>query len=81
MKTFILTLSIFFLTLLHPMLACVGCRQPGVGSADEPQTVLAGVGLSWGVLCMLGVVFVIVSALVVFIARTCRDLDRQNPVP
>jgi len=27
------------------------------------------------------VVFVIVSALVVFIARTCRDLDRQNPVP
>jgi len=29
----------------------------------------------------LGVVFVIVSALVVFIARTCRDLDRQNPVP
>jgi hypothetical protein len=29
---------------------------------------------------MLGVVFVIVSALVVFIARTCRELDRQKPV-
>ena len=48
MKTFTLTVSVFFLTLLHPMLACVGCRQPGVGNADEPQTVLAGVGLSWG---------------------------------
>jgi len=80
MKTFTLTACVFFLTFLHPMLACVGCREPGVGNSDEPQTVLAGVGLSWGVLCMLGVVFVIVSALVVFIARTCRELDRQKPV-
>ena len=81
MKTFTLSVSVFLLTLLHAAQACVGCRAPGVGSAEEPQTVLAGVGLSWGVLCMLGVVFVIVSALVVFIARTCRELDRKNIVP
>jgi hypothetical protein len=80
MKKITLSVSVFFFTLLHPMLACVGCREPGVGNSDEPQTVLAGVGLSWGVLCMLSVVFVIVSALVVFIARTCRELDRQKPV-
>ena len=81
MKKITLSVSVFLLGFLHSSLACVGCREPGVGSVAEPQTVLAGIGLSWGVLFMLGVVFVIVSALVVFIARTCRELDRKNLVP
>ena len=48
MKKITLSVSVFLLGFLHSSLACVGCREPGVGSVAEPQTVLAGVGLSWG---------------------------------
>ncbi|PAZ02608.1 MAG: hypothetical protein CAK85_00280 [Spartobacteria bacterium AMD-G5] len=62
MKTFSALLAVFFLTRLPAALACVGCRAPGTAGPDEPQTITAGIALSWGVVGMLGVVFLIVTA-------------------
>ena len=71
----------FFLTRLPEAAACVGCRQPGSGGPDEPQTVTAGIALSWGVVGMLVVVGLIISGLTYYIANTCRNLDRATKVP
>lgn len=78
MKPFLALLAVFFLTRLPAALACVGCRAPGTAGPDEPQTITAGIALSWGVVGMLGVVFLIVTGLVYYIVDTCRKLDRQN---
>ena len=78
MKTFLALLAVFFLTRLPAALACVGCRAPGSAGPDEPQTITAGIALSWGVVGMLGVVFLIVSGLVYYIVDTCRKLDRAK---
>jgi hypothetical protein len=71
----------FFLIRLPEVAACVGCRQPGAGGPDEPQTVTAGIALSWGVVGMLAIVGLIVAGLTYYIAHTCRNLDRSNKVP
>lgn len=71
----------FFLTRLPDAVACVGCRQPGSGGPDEPQTVTAGIALSWGVVGMLAIVGLIVAGLTYYIADTCRKLDRSNKIP
>ena len=81
MTNVLVFLSAFLLTRIPSAFACVGCREPGVGNNDEPQTVLAGVGFSIGVLCMLAVVFAVVGAMVFLIVRTCRSLDEKNKVP
>jgi len=60
--------------------ACVGCRQPGVGGGDEPQTVMAGMAFSWSVISLLIVVVVVLGGLSIFIAKTCQRLDRENDV-
>ena len=78
MKTFTALLAVFFLTRLPEAFACVGCRAPGTSGPDEPQTITAGIALSWGVIGMLGVVFLIVGGLVYYIVATCRKLDRAK---
>jgi hypothetical protein len=78
MKTATALLAFFFLARLPAALACVGCRAPGTSGPDEPQTITAGIALSWGVIGMLGVVFLIISGLVYYIVDTCRKLERQN---
>ena len=78
MKPFSALLAVFFLTRLPEAFACVGCRAPGTSGPDEPQTITAGIALSWGVVGMLGVVFLIVTGLVYYIVDTCRKLDRAN---
>jgi len=75
MKTFTAILAVFFLTRLPEAMACVGCRAPGTSGPDEPQTITAGIALSWGVIGMLGVVFLIITGLVYYIVDTCRKLD------
>jgi large-conductance mechanosensitive channel len=81
MKNVLVFLSAFLLSRLPVVFACVGCREPGVGNIDEPQTVLAGVGFSLGVLCMLVVVFAVVGTMVFLIVRTCRSLDEKYKLP
>lgn len=71
---------VFLLLGLEAARACVGCRQPGVGPMDEPQTALAGDAFSWSVITLLVVVFSVVGFLAVYIARTCQRLDRANAV-
>ena len=78
MKLFLALLAVFFLTRLPEAFACVGCRAPGTSGPDEPQTITAGIALSWGVVGMLSVVFLIVTGLVYYIVDTCRKLDRAN---
>lgn len=59
--------------------ACVGCREPGLDTvSNEPSTVLAGFGLSWGVLIMLGTALTIVGSLVAYICRTISRLDNPS---
>ena len=78
MKTVSAILTFFFIARLPEVFACVGCRAPGTAGPYEPQTITAGIALSWGVIGMLGVVFVIISGLVYYIVDTCQKLDRQN---
>ena len=78
MKTATALLAFFFLARLPAALACVGCRAPGTAGPDEPQTITAGIALSWGVVGMLGVVLLIVTGLVYYIVDTCRKLDRAK---
>jgi hypothetical protein len=80
MKHIIALIVFFFLTRLPDAAACVGCRQPGSGGPDEPQTVTAGIALSWGVVGMLAIVGLILAGLTYYIADTCRKLDRTNKV-
>ena len=81
MKHITALIVFFFLTRLPDATACVGCRQPGAGGPDEPQTVTAGIALSWGVVGMLAIVGLIIAGLTYYIADTCRKLDRTNKVP
>jgi hypothetical protein len=81
MKHFTALIVFFFLARLPHAAACVGCRQPGTSGPEEPQTVTAGIALSWGVVGMLVVVLLIVSGLTYYIADTCRKLDRSNKLP
>jgi hypothetical protein len=78
MKSFTALLAVFFLVRLPEAFACVGCRAPGTSGPDEPQTITAGIALSWGVVGMLGVVLLIVTGLVYYIVDTCRKLDRAK---
>ena len=78
MKNATILLAVFFLTRLPEALACVGCRAPGTAGPDEPQTITAGIALSWGVVGMLAIVFLIVGGLVYYIVETCRRLDRER---
>ena len=80
MKHLTALIVFFFLTRLPEAAACVGCRQPGAGGPDEPQTVTAGIALSWGVVGMLAIVGLIIAGLTYYIADTCRKLDRTNKV-
>jgi hypothetical protein len=58
---------------------CVGCRAPGDSIGDDPTLMIqAGLGFSWSVLFLLAVVLSLAGGLVVFVARTVRDLDRRN---
>lgn len=61
--------------------ACPGCSQvsEAVGRA-EPETVKAGLALSWSVLFLLGVVGGVFSFLGVYIARTVARLERDSEV-
>ena len=61
--------------------ACVGCRQPGTAGPVEPQTITAGIALSWGVLSMLVIVLAIVGGMTWYIVTTCRRLDRARNNP
>ena len=81
MKPIAAPVVFFFLTRIPEAAACVGCRQPGEGGPDEPQTITAGIALSWGVVGMLAIVGLIVTGLAFYIADTCRKLDRSNKVP
>lgn len=77
MKNPLLTVTALLLLCLPEATACVGCRQPGTAGPVEPQTVTAGIALSWGVVGMLAIVLLIVGGLVYYIADTCRKLDRR----
>jgi len=78
MKNATTLLAVFFLARLPEALACVGCRAPGTAGPDEPQTITAGIGLSWGVVGMLAIVFLIIAGLTYYIVDTCRRLDSER---
>jgi len=61
--------------------ACVGCRQPGTSGPVEPQTITAGIALSWGVLGMLAIVLAIIGSMTWYIVTTCRRLDSARNTP
>jgi cbb3-type cytochrome oxidase subunit 3 len=76
-----LSLTLFSLLILSSLdvLACVGCREPGADTvANEPQTVMAGFGFSWGVIIMLGVAISIVVGITTYIWRTIARIERER---
>lgn len=81
MKTSLAILTGLFLTHAPAAIACVGCRETGLSGNEEPQTITAGIALSWGVVGMLSVVLLIITGLAYYIADTCRRLDRQKMAP
>jgi hypothetical protein len=81
MKTAIAITLSFFLIHLPGALACVGCRETGLNANEEPQTITAGIALSWGVLTMLFMVFFVVGTMTYYIVNTCRRLDNERRMP
>ena len=73
-------LFLFFLLGLGPSLAtaCEGCKMAVVKGMSEPQTVMAGMALSWSVLFMLAVVFLLLAVLVWFIRSACLQADTAH---
>lgn len=79
MKNIFAILCVSFLLTAHQASACVGCREPGSDTiANEPQTVMAGFGFSWGVLIMLVCAISIVGGLSAYIWRTVVRIERQR---
>jgi hypothetical protein len=81
MKTTLASLAALFLLHAPSLWACVGCREPGVGGAEEPRTIAAGIALSWGVLSMLAIVGLLVGGMTIYIVNTCRRLDSERRIP
>ena len=79
MKSFLRSLVFLFLVTATEAFACVGCREPGSQTvANEPQTVLAGIGFSWSVIFMLVFSLTIVVGMSCYIWFTCRRLARER---
>ena len=55
--------------------ACEGCKMAAINGFKEPQTVQAGVALSWSVLFLLFVVFILLACLTLAIRSACREAD------
>jgi hypothetical protein len=81
MKHLIVIALVLLLSNLPDAAACVGCRQPGTSGPVEPQTIAAGIALSWGVLGMLAGVMLLVGSMTFYIVSTCRRLDRSRNNP
>lgn len=63
-----------------PVQACPGCRTTGeMVRLQEPQTIEAGMALSWSVLFLLVVVGGVLSVLGFLIAKTIRRLESERP--
>lgn len=59
--------------------ACVGCRQVGEGVAKvEPETIQAGIALSWSVLFLLAVVFGVLTFFGFYVARTIARIENDR---
>ncbi len=64
---------------VHQAAACVGCREPGSDTvANEPQTVMAGFGFSWGVIIMLVCAISVVTGITAYIWRTIVRIERER---
>jgi len=79
MKNLFSICSIAFLLTAHQAAACVGCREPGSDTiANEPQTVMAGFGFSWGVIIMLVSAVSVVTGITAYIWRTIVRIERER---
>jgi magnesium-transporting ATPase (P-type) len=79
MKNILAIFCVVFLMTAHHAAACVGCREPGSDTvANEPQTVMAGFGFSWGVIIMLVCAISIVTGITAYIWRTIVRIERQR---
>ncbi|MFI0347986.1 MAG: hypothetical protein ACH346_04330 [Chthoniobacterales bacterium] len=58
--------------------ACEGCKMGAVNGLIEPQTMMAGVALSWSVLFMLAVVFALLTGFIWFAYKTCKKIDQAT---
>ena len=67
---------IFFLSLVgcwpSVVNACEGCKMAATNGFKEPQTILAGLALSWSVLFLLAVVFLLLAVLAWSIRSACQ---------
>ena len=80
MKDYFAILGTALLVTLPRVNACVGCRAPGVGGAEEPKTVTSGIAFSLSVISLLVLVLLVLAGLTAYIAKTCQRLDSEkNP--
>jgi hypothetical protein len=62
-----------------PMEACPGCRTQGeLVALEEPETVRAGMAMSWSVLFLLAVLTGIGGFLTVYIRSAVARVDEAN---
>ena len=72
---FFLTMVTFWPSLAH---ACEGCKMASVGGFKEMQTIQAGVALSWSVLFLLAVVFLLLGILGWAIRAACLQAEQAH---
>ena len=78
MKRFLflfLTVASFWPSLLH---ACEGCKMAAVNGLKEPQTLRAGFALSWSVLFLLCIIFLLFGVLGWAIRWACQQADAMH---
>lgn len=73
-------LFFFVLITLFPALghACEGCKLASASGLKESQTIQAGIALSWSVLFLLAVLFLLLGILCLAIRSACLHADQAH---
>ena len=58
--------------------ACEGCKMSAANGFIEPQTTMAGVALSWSVLFMLVVVFLLLAGFICSAWVACQKANTMH---
>ena|GEM_PF-2567455 len=72
-------MSVVLLAPCFPLaFGCEGCKLAASSGVKETQTVQAGMALSWSVLFLLSVVFLLLGILVLAIRSACFEAEKAH---
>lgn len=75
MKYFLIVLFVLISFFPSIVKACEGCKMAVADGVVEPQTMMAGMALSWSVLFMIAIVLLLLVGFIWFAYATCLKID------